>query len=144
MNEQRLPYATLSKDAFAGFLQVKKAVGASENIDHVMIALLELRVSLINGCSYCVHSHSEELKKLSMPDRFIQEVAAWQCSRQFSEEQRAALHWADSLTNISQTHVPDEDFASVKAFYSDVQISDMTMIISNMNAMNRVAIAMRR
>ncbi|MGL4675092.1 MAG: carboxymuconolactone decarboxylase family protein, partial [Wohlfahrtiimonas sp.] len=68
MNEQRLHYVALSKEAFAGFVQVKQAVAASENIDHVMIALLELRVSLINGCSYCVHSHSEELKKLSMPD----------------------------------------------------------------------------
>lgn len=144
MNEQRLPYASLSKDAFAGFLQVKQAVAASNTLDDVMIALLELRVSLVNGCSYCVHLHSEELKKQSMPDRFIHEVAAWQCSRQFSEEQRAALNWADSLTNISQTHAPEEDFALVKAFYSDVQISDMTMIISNMNAMNRVAIAMRR
>lgn len=144
LNKQRFSYTQLSKDAFAGFLQVKAGVEEAGTLSPILIAMLELRVSLLNGCSYCIHLHSEELAKLGAKARFIHEIAAWQCSHGFDEKESAALRWADSLTKVSETHIPDEDFALVKAHFSDAEISDMAMIISNMNAMNRIAIAARR
>lgn len=143
MSKQRIKYASVSKESFSGFLAVREAVIKAGRVSSELIAMLELRVSFINGCSYCINMHSEELLHLNIPDRKVREVAAWQCSHQFEEKYRAAFAWADSLTNITQTHVSDEWFHNVQKHFTDEEISDMTMIISNMNAMNRIAIAMR-
>ncbi len=143
MSKQRIKYATVSKASFSGFLEVRNSVLQSGRISHELMAMLELRVSYINGCSYCINMHFEELVNLDVQVRKIREIAAWQCSHQFEEKDKAALAWADSLTNITQTHVSDKEFECIKKYFIDEEISDMTMIISNMNAMNRIAIAMR-
>ncbi len=139
----RLPYTELSASAFAGFIQVRKAVAKAGNVNPEWVAMLELRVSQLNGCSYCLHLHSQELKHLGVSEQKIHELGGWQCSQLFSAAEKTALAWADSLTQITQTHVAQAEFVAMKLHFSDAAISDMSMIISNMNAMNRVGIAMR-
>lgn len=143
MSKQRIKYADVSRESFSGFLTVRDSVLQMGRIPQELIAMLELRVSYINGCSYCINMHFEELLNLNVPVRKIREIAAWQCSHQFEEKDKAAFVWADSLTNITKTHVSDKDFECIKKYFLDEEISDMTMIVSNMNAMNRIAIAMR-
>ena len=65
-------------------------------------------------------------------------------SDQFSEKEKAALNWAEQLTNISTSHADDESYEALKKVFNDKEISDLTFAISLMNGMNRLAISMRQ
>jgi alkylhydroperoxidase family enzyme len=62
----------------------------------------------------------------------------------FSDRERAALAWAESVTLVADTHVPDDDFNAVSAVFSEKELADLTMAIGLMNAYNRLAISFRR
>lgn len=113
MSKQRIRYASVLKESFSGFLAAREAVIKAGRTSNELIAMFELRVSFINGCSYCINMHSEELLHLNVADRKVREIAAWQCSHLFDVKQRVAFAWADNLTNITQTHVSDEEFDNI-------------------------------
>ncbi|WP_295878796.1 carboxymuconolactone decarboxylase family protein [uncultured Bartonella sp.] len=127
----------------SGFRAVK--VGLENSVvGQKLIELVYLRVSQINGCAYCLNLHTNSLLKDGETQRRIAEVAGWRVSDQFSEKERAALNWAEQLTNISTSHADDESYEAIKKVFSDKEISDLTFAISLMNGMNRLAISMRQ
>jgi alkylhydroperoxidase AhpD family core domain len=127
----------------SGFRAVKVALEKSV-VEQKLIELVYLRVSQINGCAYCLNLHTNSLLKDGETQRRIAEVAGWRVSDQFSEKERAALNWAEQLTNISTSHADDESYEALKKVFSDKEISDLTFAISLMNGMNRLAISMRQ
>ncbi|MBU9825979.1 carboxymuconolactone decarboxylase family protein [Rahnella perminowiae] len=143
MNALRLPYYSLSSSVMES---MKAALGALENgpLDNVIIELAFLRVSQINGCAYCLDMHSKALRKMDVEQTTLDQLAGWQVSHAYSERERAALAWAESLTLIVATGAPDSAFEPLKAQFSDVEISELTFAISLMNAFNRLAVGMRQ
>jgi alkylhydroperoxidase family enzyme len=72
-------------------------------------------------------------------------VSAWrEAGRYFSEQERAALAWTESVTNISETHAPDADYQAAAAQFGEKELADLTLAIALMNTYNRMAIAFRR
>jgi len=114
------------------------------SIDVKLRALVELRVSQINGCVFCVDLHTKEALEEGETQKRLDQVVVWHESKLFTEAERTAFEWAESLTNISQTHAPDPVFEALKDHYSEQQIVDLTFIISTMNMWNRMSAAMRR
>jgi len=114
------------------------------SIDAKFRALVELRVSQINGCVFCVDLHTKEALEEGETQKRLDQVVVWHESNLFTESERAAFAWAESLTNIAQTHAPDSVFEALKNHYSEQQIVDLTFIISTMNMWNRMSAAMRR
>jgi len=143
MSTLRLPYSQLSPEAYKGLLATKKAL-ASSSLGLPLIELVNLRISQINGCAFCLEMHAKALRDGGTPEVKLYSLAGWRISAQFSEAERAALAWAESLTDIARTHAPDEVFEPLKAHFSDAQISDLTFAISLMNAFNRLAVSMRQ
>ena len=143
MKNLRLKYFDLSPELMSGFRAVKVALEKSV-VEQKLIELVYLRVSQINGCAYCLNLHTNSLLKDGETQRRIAEVAGWRVSDQFSEKERAALNWAEQLTNISTSHADDEAFEALKKIFNDKEISDLTFAISLMNGMNRLAISMRQ
>ena len=143
MKNLRLKYFDLSPELMSGFRAVKVALEKSA-VGQKLIELVYLRVSQINGCAYCLNLHTNSLLKDGETQRRIAEVAGWRVSDQFSENERAALNWAEQLTNISTSHADDEAFEALKKVFNDKEISDLTFAISLMNGMNRLAISMRQ
>ena len=143
MKNLRLKYFDLSPELMSGFRAVKVALEKSV-VEQKLIELVYLRVSQINGCAYCLNLHTNSLLKDGETQRRISEVAGWCVSDQYSEKERAALNWAEQLTNISTSHADDESYAALKNFFTDKEISDLTFAISLMNGMNRLAISMRQ
>ncbi|MBH9987510.1 carboxymuconolactone decarboxylase family protein [Bartonella sp. W8098] len=143
MKNLRLKYFDLSPELMSGFRAVKVALEKSV-VEQKLIELVYLRVSQINGCAYCLNLHTNSLLKDGETQRRIAEVAGWRVSDQFSEKERAALNWAEQLTNISTSHADDESYEALKKVFSDKEISDLTFAISLMNGMNRLAISMRQ
>ena len=143
MKNLRLKYFDLSPELMSGFRAVKVGLEKSA-VGQKLIELVYLRVSQINGCAYCLNLHTNSLLKDGETQRRIAEVAGWRVSDQYSEKERAALNWAEQLTNISTTHADDEAFEALKKVFNDKEISDLTFAISLMNGMNRLAISMRQ
>ena len=143
MKNLRLKYFDLSPELMSGFRAVKVALEKSA-VGQKLIELVYLRVSQINGCAYCLNLHTNSLLKDGETQRRIAEVAGWRVSDQFSEKEKAALNWAEQLTNISTSHADDESYEALKKVFNDKEISDLTFAISLMNGMNRLAISMRQ
>lgn len=140
---KRLPYHTLSPEAYRGFGATKAALEKS-SLGKQLIELVWLRMSQINGCAYCLEMHAKALRAGDMPNGKLDSLAGWHASEYFTERERAALAWTEALTHVDQTHAPDEDYEPLKAHFSDVEISDLCFAIALMSAFNRLAIGMRQ
>ncbi len=109
-----------------------------------LVDLVYLRVSLINGCAFCIDMHSRDLLKGGMAIEKLVLVPAWrEGGKLFDDKERAALAWAESVTNVSTTGVPDADYDAAKAVFSDTELTDLTIAIGLMNTYNRLAISFR-
>ncbi|WP_423199048.1 MULTISPECIES: carboxymuconolactone decarboxylase family protein [unclassified Cupriavidus] len=114
-------------------------------LDETLVDLVYLRVSQINGCAYCLDMHTRDLIKRGVTPARLALVQAWhEAGAMFSERERAALAWAETVTLVAQTHVPDEAFQAAAAVFGEKELSDLTMAIGLMNAYNRLAISFRR
>lgn len=143
MNTLRLPYSKLSPDAYRGLIDCKKALEKG-GLGIELIELVNLRVSQMNGCAFCLEMHAASLRERGVSNKKIDSLAGWQVSSHFNDKERAALAWTESLVNIAQTVAPDTLFQNLKHYFADEQISDLTLAIGLMSALNRVAIGMRQ
>lgn len=139
----RLPYFKLSPDAFNGLLAAKKALEQS-SLGQALVELVFLRISQINGCAYCLDMHSKALRQRGEDQAKLDQVAGWRVSPVFSDRERSALAWAESVTHIDRTGAPDEVYDPLKVHFSKAEIADLTFAIAIMNAFNRLAVSMRQ
>lgn len=143
MKHLRLAYATLSPEAYQGLLSTKKALEKS-TLGKNLIELVYLRISQINGCSFCLNMHSKSLRAGGESDSKLDALAGWHVSTHFSERERAALEWTESLTHVDETHAPEDKYENLKLYFTDTEISDLTFAVALMSAFNRLAIGMRQ
>ena len=107
----------------------------------VLLNLVYLRVSQINGCSYCIASHSADLLKDGVAVHKLLLLQVWRESGAlFSDRERAALQWAESLARVADNHAPDADYQAARAQFDDKELADLTYAIGLINAYNRIAI----
>ena len=109
-----------------------------------LIELAYLRVSQINNCAYCLDTHTRDLIKKGVKIEKLALVQAWaEAGHLFSERESAALAWAEAVTRVSETGVPDEAFQAARAVFEEKELVDLTIAISLMNAYNGLAIGFR-
>jgi len=109
-----------------------------------LVDLVYLRVSQINNCAYCLDLHTRDLMKKGVPIEKIALVQAWEEGGDlFSTTERAALAWAETVTRVAQTGVPDDAYQAARAVFGEKELVDLTIAISLMNAYNRMAISFR-
>ncbi|TWB09704.1 AhpD family alkylhydroperoxidase [Nitrospirillum amazonense] len=109
-----------------------------------LVNLVYLRVSQINGCAYCIDMHSRDLLKGGLDVEKLVLVPAWhEAGALFTEREQAALRWAETVTRVAETAVPDVEFQAARAQFSDKELADLTIAIGLMNAYNRMAISFR-
>ena len=116
---------------------------ATVGLDPLLVELLRIRTSQINGCAFCLRMHTHDaLKKGENPDR-IAVLPAWAETGYFSDTDRAALRLTEAITRVPDGHVSDEDFNAAAAVLTADQISAVAWLATVMNAFNRVAITSR-
>jgi AhpD family alkylhydroperoxidase len=109
-----------------------------------LILLVYLRVSQINNCAYCLDMHTRELLKHGQKIEKLALVQAWaEAGSLFDERERAALAWAETVTRVAETGVPDQAYKAARAIFDERELVDLTIAISLMNAYNRMAISFR-
>jgi AhpD family alkylhydroperoxidase len=120
-----------------------ESAAAAAGLDPLLVELVKIRTSQINGCAFCLRMHTREALKIGEePDR-IAVLPAWEETGYFSETDRAALRLTEAITRVSDGHVNDEDYNTTAAALTPEQISAVTWLATVMNAFNRVAITSR-
>lgn len=142
MNE-RLPYARLSPEIHRALVAVNAQLKEG-TIEPALKALVDLRVSQINGCLYCLDLHAQQARAAGVSQQKLDCLAAWDEASFYTERERAALHWAETVTRVSESHVPEAIYNEVRPHFSERELADLTFIIAVMNAWNRVAISFRK
>lgn len=113
-------------------------------LDAALIELVFLRISQINNCAYCLDMHTRDLLKKGVPIEKLALVQAWdEGGHLFDTRERAALAWAESVTRVATTGVPDADYQAARAVFAERELVDLTIAIGLMNTYNRLAISFR-
>ena len=141
--QPRIDFYTASPDALKAMMALEAAVSKLP-LEKSLIELVKLRASQINGCAFCIDMHTADAIKDGETPRRLFAVTAWREAPFFTDRERAALAWTESLTQVSLTHAPDEDYALLSAEFSPKEMVDLTVAISTINSWNRLAVGFRK
>jgi AhpD family alkylhydroperoxidase len=135
-----MDYPKISKDTYQHLLQSYKSIETS-SLEPQLRALIYLRTSQINGCSYCCNLHQEEAKQVGILKEKLNSLNNWRLSDDFTNKEKAALNWCEVVTNLEENPAIIRD--SLLNYFNEKEIVDMTFAISIMNAFNRMAISFK-
>ena len=115
----------------------------STGLEAGLLDLVRVRVSIINGCAYCLDMHTKDARAAGETEQRLYAIPVWRETPFFTERERAALAWAEAVTNVAYDHVPAAEFEAVRKQFSDKEVADLTLATVAINGWNRVAIAFR-
>ncbi|MBN69170.1 carboxymuconolactone decarboxylase family protein [Gimesia chilikensis] len=126
----------------AEHLMAVEALLEHSSLDPRLLELVRLRVSQINGCSFCVNYHTQVLNLLEETPERICQAAVWEEAPCFTEQEKAAFRWAETLTKIADTRfISDELYQTTVDAWGEAGISELTMAVGIINTWNRLGIA---
>jgi AhpD family alkylhydroperoxidase len=115
----------------------------AKSFDPKLLDLVKVRVSQINGCAYCLHMHRKDaIKQGETEDRLLL-LDAWRESELYTDRERAALAWAEALTEIAENHAPDAVYEQAQNVFSEDELLALSIGVATINAWNRLAIGFR-
>ena len=143
----RLEYGKLAPEGLERMRALEHYLNTASGLEPVLLDMVRLRASLMNGCEYCIALHTAELKKQNETDERIAGLSDWRgvgggSGGAYTQRERAALAWTEAATNIQDGHAPDAVYDEVRAHFSDVETVNLTLAITTINAWNRLAISM--
>ena len=121
---------------------LQAAVNAS-GLEPSLQELIKLRVSQINGCAFCIDMHFREAKAKGEKEERLYLLDAWRESPVYTDRERAALGWAEAVTLVSQTHVPDDVFREARTHFDETELVNLTLAVVAINGWNRFSIGFR-
>lgn len=136
----RVDYGKIAPDAAEAMYATNSYLDNS-SIEQGLRRMIELRVSQINGCNYCIWLHARQAREIGEPEDRIEGVANWRNANCYSEAERAAFAWTESVTRIIDGTPSSDQFAALQDYFDDRQIVDLTATAANMNALNRLGIS---
>lgn len=140
--EARLSYAKAAPGAYRAMAALERYVKEC-GLELPLIELVKIRVSQINGCAYCLDMHTKDARAEGETEQRIYTLPAWRETPFFTEREQAALAWAEAVTLVSETHVPDDVYEQARAHFSDEELVNLTMAVVAINGWNRLSISFR-
>ncbi len=138
----RLDWQTAFPAGLKGMLALEQSVHTS-TLEPELIELVKMRASQINGCAYCLDMHSKDARARGESEQRLHVLAGWREAPFYSDRERAALGWCESLTLLANTGAPDDAYATVRELFSDEEIAALTCAIVAINGWNRLAVGLR-
>lgn len=137
--------AMILPDALPALLALNGAI-AAVGVDPVLLELVNLRVSQINGCGYCIDMHARDLRQANQSDERLFGVSAWRETPYFTDTERAALALAESATRLSDRAeaVPDDVWDDAADHFNEPQLAALIMAIGMINLWNRLNVTTRQ
>jgi AhpD family alkylhydroperoxidase len=142
MSERRLDYGKLAPEGLEKMRALEHYLNTGTGLGVSLLEMVRLRASLMNGCEYCIGLHTALLKKANETAERIAGVAEWRGSKLYTQREQAALGWAEAVTNIQDGHAPDAVYEQVRAHFTEVETVNLTLVITTINAWNRMAISL--
>ncbi|MBU8894115.1 carboxymuconolactone decarboxylase family protein [Corallococcus sp. H22C18031201] len=140
--DPRFPIDQLSAGGYQAMIALEKYLHSC-GLEQPLLHLLKLRASQLNGCAYCIDMHWKDSRALGESEQRLYGLDAWRESTYYTDRERAALAWTEAVTLVTQGHISDAVYAEVSRHFSPKEISDLTFLVSTINAWNRLAIAAR-
>ena len=134
--------AQAAPNAIKALYNLEAAVRGS-GLEQSLIELVKTRASQINGCAYCIHMHTRDARAHGESEERLYLLDAWRESPLYTERERAALAWTEAVTLVSQTHVPDSVYETVRQQFGDDELAKLTLLVATINVWNRLAISFR-
>ena len=138
----RLNPGSVSPSAYRAMLGLEKAIHES-GLPQRLVHMLKLRASQMNGCAYCIDMHWKDARAAGESEQRLYGLDAWRESPYYEQRERAALEWIESLTDITDGHVPDEVYERTREQFSEKELVDLALVAAAINGWNRLAIAFR-
>lgn len=139
---QRLSFQDAPKGLLDGLMKTEFFLKKS-GLDLKLQEIIKYRVSQINSCAYCLDVHHKDAINLGETELRLHSLAAWKESPYYSEKERAALLYAEVLTNANQQEVGDTLFNTLSNLFSKSEITELTIAITQINSWNRINKAFR-
>jgi len=117
------------------------ALTRASTLDHGLAELVKVRISQINLCAYCVDLHIRLALKAGEHQRRLDALVTWRESPFFTDRERAALGLAEALTLLPAGPVPEELYAEAGRHLEPPEVIGLVVVITGINAWNRVMIA---
>jgi AhpD family alkylhydroperoxidase len=138
----RIDVTKVSPGAFRAMLGLEHYIHDS-GLEPNLIHMVKLRASQINGCAYCIDMHWKDARAIGESEQRLYSLDAWRESPYYTDRERAAFEWTETVTRITDGHVPDEVFESVRKNFKDKELADLTLLVTAINSWNRLSIAFR-
>jgi AhpD family alkylhydroperoxidase len=141
--EPRIDYTkVIPKEALQALYTLEHTVRKS-GLETRLLELVRMRASQINGCAFCLDMHSKDARAEGETEQRLYGLNAWRETPYYTDRERAALEWTESVTLVSRDQVPDDVYEKVKQQFSEPELASLTLAVVTINAWNRIAISFR-
>lgn len=138
----RINYQRSAPGAVHALLNVENYVRQS-GLEKPLLELVRLRASQINGCAYCVDMHTKDARAAGESEQRLYAVSVWRDTPFFTERERAALAWTEAVTQLSESHVPDDVYQLARQQFDEKELVNLTMAVIAINSWNRLSVSFR-
>lgn len=140
--QPRLDYSTPSPKVYKAMLALNKAVNEC-GLEKPLMELVKTRASQINGCAYCIDMHTQDARLAGETEQRLYLLNAWREAPFYTERERAALAWTESVTLVADTRVPDEVYEHARQHFNEEELVNLTMALVVINGWNRLCVSFR-
>jgi AhpD family alkylhydroperoxidase len=126
--------------ALTGTAEAVRAAAAEAGLDRTLVELVNLRVSQINGCAYCLHVHTRAAVRAGETAQRLGVLAAWRDTEVFTARERAALALAEATTAPADAVAQESAYDAARQVFDDDEISAVIWVAIAINAFNRVSV----
>lgn len=138
----RIPFFSLAPAHLQALTKLSATVKKGA-LGERLVELVQLRLSQINGCGFCVDMHWRDLVRQGADPRHLNAVAVWREAPFFSERERAALAWAELVNAIPAKQPSDADFDRLSAHFSQSEIAELGYAIVAIRGWNSLNVSLR-
>lgn len=141
--QSRLDIQNAVPAAFQAMLGLETYARRAWNREPLLLGLIKMRASQINGCAFCIDMHSKDARAHGETEQRLYALDAWKETPFFSERERAALLWTEAITLIREEHAPDHVYMEVRKYFTEEELMNLTLAIVAINGWNRLCIGFR-
>lgn len=134
-------YSQLAPESFQKLMEFSQAAHKPP-LDAGLRELVNLRVSQINGCAFCLDMHARSLLEAGEDLQRLMALPAWRESSFFTPRERTALDWAERV-NARDEEALDASFAELSRHFGEREIADLTFAVAVINGWNIMNVSLK-
>ena len=140
--QTRLDYGMAAPGSVQAMDKLQK-FSEGAGLERPLLELMKRRVSQMNGCALCIDVQTKDARAAGETDQRLYGLSAWREAPFYSERERAALAWAEAVTNMPQVNESDEEYEAARAQFSAEELIKLTVVVLAIDGWNRLATSFR-